>query len=470
MDGTPMTRRELLSCCGTGFGALALADLLARSGLTAEAATGGPLRARSPHFAPKARRILHIFASGGASQMDTFDPKPLLARYAEEKKTVSHASRHSDPRVVFASPFRFSRHGTSGIEVSDLFPNLATVIDELCVVRSMQTDTASHEPATLLLHTGQPRQRRPSVGSWVTYGLGSENENLPAFVVLAPNGPPATGGQNWQSAFLPGAYQGTFIRAREGEVGKVIENLQNRTASPTEQREDLDLLGELDRRHRAERPEDPRLEARIQSFELAYKMQTEALDAFDVAREPKPIQDAYGPGGEARSYLVARRLLERGVRYVQVWSSGWDHHENLKARMEKNAQDQDRPLAALILDLKRRGLLEETLILWSGEFGRTPTSQPPQSDGSLAKMDGRDHNNEAFSVWLAGGGVKAGTVYGATDELGFSAVENKVHVHDLHATILHLLGLDHEKLTYRYAGRDFRLTDVHGKLVRGILA
>ncbi len=465
-----MSRRRLLSGCGTGFGALALADLLGRSGFTAEAAAGGPLRARSPHFAPKARRILHVFTSGGASQMDTFDPKPALARLAEEKKKISYPSRHTDLRTVFASPFKFSRRGKSGIEVSELFPHLSNVIDELCVVRSMQTDTPSHEPATLLLHTGQPRLRRPSVGSWVTYGLGTENENLPAFVVLAPNGPPATGGQNWQSAFLPGAFQGTFIHAKEGEVGKVIENLQNPAKSPSEQREDLDFLAELDRRHREERPEDPRLEARIQNFELAYRMQTEALDAFDVSREPKAMQDAYGPGGEARSYLVARRLLERGVRYVQVWSSGWDHHDGLKSRIEKNAKDQDRPLAALIADLKQRGLLEETLILWSGEFGRTPTSQPPQADGTLSTLDGRDHNNEAFTVWMAGGGVRAGTVYGATDELGYSAVEKKVHVHDLHATILHLLGFDHEKLTYRYAGRDFRLTDVHGRVVRDLIA
>jgi hypothetical protein len=468
MEG--MTRRRMLSCCGTGFGAIALADLLARSGFAAEGGSGRPLRARSPHAVPKARRILHVFTSGGASQMDTFDPKPLLATYAEEKKMISRASRHTDLRKVLASPFKFAKRGRSGIEVSDLFPHLSRVIDELCVVRSMHTDTASHEPATLLLHTGQQRQRRPSMGSWVTYGLGSENENLPAFVVLSPTGRPATGGQNWQSSFLPGAFQGTFVHSKEGEVGRVIENLQTRAARPAEQREDLELLAELDRRHAAERPDDPRLEARIQNFELAYRMQTEALDAFDLSREPKSMRDLYGTGGEARCYLTARRLLERGVRYVQVWSGGWDHHDQLKSKIEKNALEQDRPLAALIFDLRQRGLLEDTLILWSGEFGRTPTSQPPQSDGTLSTQDGRDHNNEAFTIWMAGGGVKAGTVVGATDELGYAAVENRIHVHDLHATILHLMGLNHEKLTYRYAGRDFRLTDVHGRVVPDLLA
>jgi hypothetical protein len=467
MANVPVSRREMLARCGGGFGALALTDLLSRAGFAAEE---DPLRARRPHFPPRARRVLHVFASGGASQMDTFDPKPALASYAERKQAIPRPDGKGQPRFVYPSPFRFSRHGKAGIEVSEILPYLSGVVDELCVVRSMHTDTSSHEPATLLLHTGQPRLRRPSVGSWVTYGLGSENENLPAFVVLSPTGPPATGGQNWQAAFLPGAYQGTFVGTGETDPRRMIENLENRALTADRQRQGLDLLAELDRRHRDGRPEDRRLDARIHSFELAFRMQAEALDAFDTSREPESIRDLYGGGGEARTFLTARRLLERGVRYVQIWSGGWDHHDGLKERIRKNALAQDQAAAALILDLRQRGMLEDTLVVWAGEFGRTPTAQPPLPDGRLPNLDGRDHNADAFTVWLAGGGMRAGCVVGATDELGWAAVENRVHVHDLHATILHVLGMDHERLTYRYSGRDFRLTDVHGNVATGIIA
>jgi hypothetical protein len=325
----------------------------------------------------------------------------------------------------------------------------------------------------MLMNCGEARQVRPSLGSWVTYGLGSENQNLPGFVAMCPGGYPIQETQNWQSAFLPGAYQGTYLDTRHTDLEKLIENIKNGALTPAQQRRQLDLLRRLNERHRARRDEDPRLEARIQSFELAYRMQMDASDAFDVSKEPKRVRDLYGPGVHARQLLVARRLLERGVRFVQVWHGAgqpWDSHDDIAVNHRRLAKQCDQGLGALLTDLKQRGMLADTLVIWGGEFGRTPTVELPTPGANAGKVNGRDHNHYGFTMWLAGGGVKGGHVHGATDEFGFQAVEKKVHVHDLHATILHLLGFDHERLTYRYAGRDFRLTDVHGNVVKDLLA
>jgi hypothetical protein len=371
------------------------------------------------------------------------------------------------------SPFRFSRHGTSGIEISELFPHVARHADDLCVIRSMHTDIPNHEPSLMMLNCGDVRQVRPSFGSWVTYGLGTENENLPGFIVLCPDGLPTQGNQNWRSAFLPGAYQATHIDTREVQIEKLIENIRNTATTPKEQRRQLDLLQQLNRGFEERRQNDALLEARVQSFELAYRMQMEADDAFDLSKEPAHIHQLYGEGLQARQMMIARRLLERGVRFVQVWHGAgqpWDSHDDIKTNHGRLARECDQPIAALLKDLKQRGLLDDTLVLWGGEFGRTPTVELPDLGANSGMVNGRDHNPYGFSMWLAGGGVKKGLAYGATDEFGFAAAHNKVHVHDLHATMLHLLGFDHEKFTYRYAGRDFRLTDVHGRVVHDLLA
>jgi arylsulfatase A-like enzyme len=384
----------------------------------------------------------------------------LPVTYRTERKTGA----------AFPSPFSFRKHGRSGIDVSELFPRVAESADRLCVIRSMQTDVPNHEPSLLMMNCGDARLPRPSFGSWVTYGLGSENQNLPGFVVLCPNGYPVQGTDNWRAAFLPGAYQGTYIETRSTNVEKLIENIRHRHSTPAEQKRQLALLATLNRQHQAARREDLAIEARIQSFELAARMQLEAVDAFDIRREPAHVRDMYGDTTFGRQTLIARRLIEKGVRMVQVWHGAlipWDSHSNLAEAHRSLAGECDQPIGALLKDLARRGMLDDTLVLWGGEFGRTPTVELSAA-GSPA--NGRDHNPYGFTVWLAGGGVKGGQVYGATDEFGFRAVEKPVHVHDLHATLLHLLGFDHEKLTYRYAGRDFRLTDVHGNVVHEILA
>jgi hypothetical protein len=358
------------------------------------------------------------------------------------------------------SPFRFQKYGRSGIEVSELFPEVAKCIDDICVVRSMHTDIPNHEPGLLLMTCGNTQAIRPSMGSWLTYGLGTENQNLPGFVVMCP-GKPVVGPALWNNSFLPGVYQGCHIRDLDPK--KVIEHIRNSNVGPATQREQLELLNALNAMHREKRPGDDQLDARIQSLEIAFRMQTEAQDAFDVSREPQKIRDSYGKGYFADACLAARRLVERGVRMVQVFYGNgqpWDDHSQIEKGHRAKAKDTDKPIAALLRDLKARGLLDETLILWGGEFGRTPNSEG---------QSGRDHNSAGFTVWLAGGGVKGGLAYGATEEFGFAAVEKKVHIHDLHATILHLMGLDHEKLTYRYSGRDFRLTDVSGVVVKDIL-
>src|SRR5262245_16764009 len=454
-----LSRRELLKRSGVGFGALALADLL-------HAESANPLAPKKPHFAPKARRVVHLFMNGGPSHVDTFDPKPLLDRYHGKPLPSANLRTERKTGAAMRSPFRFRKHGQSGIEVSDLFRETARHIDSMCVVRSMHAEVPNHEPSLMLMNCGDGRLPRPSMGAWITYGLGTENQNLPGFVAMCPGGYPIVATQNWRSAFLPGAYQGTYVDTQHTDVQKLIENIRNNGMTPAEQQKQLDVVRKLNEWHREFRPTDPQLEARIQSFELAYRMQTEAAEAFDINREPLKVRERYGSGTHARQLLITRRLIERGVRFVQVWtgaSQPWDNHDGLEGQHKKLAGDWDRPIAAFLDDLKARGLFDETLVIWGGEFGRTPVAELPA-------LSGRDHNHYGFTMWLAGGGVKGGQVIGATDDFGFAAVEDKVHVHDLHATILHILGFDHEKLTYRYACLDFRLTDVHGHVVRKIIA
>jgi hypothetical protein len=477
MQSVPVTRREFLSRSGMGFGALALAGVMSETGLlpsAAEASTSlHPLPPKKPHFPAKAKRVLHLFINGGPSHVDTFDPKPALAKYAGKPLPRPTLRTERKTGAAFPSPFKFEKYGKSGIEVSELFTHVAAHIDDIAVIRSMHADVPNHEPSLMLMNCGEARLVRPSMGSWITYGLGTENQNLPGFIAMCPGGYPIQETQNWQSAFLPGVYQGSYINTRYTDLEKLIEHIKNNFVTPKEQRRQLDLLRQLNERHLARRQQDAQLEARIQSFELAYGMQQEAAQAFDVSREPKAVRERYGPGTQARQLLIARRLLERGVRFVQVWhgeGQPWDSHDDLEVNHRRLARQCDQAIGALLQDLKERGLLESTLVIWGGEFGRTPTVELPTPGANAGKVNGRDHNHYGFTMWLAGGGVKGGQVYGATDELGFQAVENKVHVHDLHATLLWLLGFDHEKLTYRYAGRDFRLTDVHGRVVRELIA
>ncbi|MCI0637927.1 MAG: DUF1501 domain-containing protein [Gemmataceae bacterium] len=468
----PISRRELLRRAGMGFASLGLAQLLADEHLLEAAQIQtSPLAPRRPHFTPKAQRVIHLFMNGGPSHVDTFDPKPMLARYAG-RELPRNLRTERRTGAAFPSPFRFQKHGQSGLEVSELFPHVGALADDLCVIRSMHADVPNHEPSLMLMNCGEARLVRPSFGSWVTYGLGSQNQNLPGFIAMCPGGYPIQESQNWQSAFLPGVYQGTYIDTQHTNLERLIENIRNRSVSPQQQRQQLDLLRALNERHLAERNRDPQLEARIQSFELAYGMQRDAEDAFDISREPRHIRAMYGDGVHARQLLIARRLLERGVRFIQVWhgkDQPWDSHDDLDVNHRRLARECDQPIAALLRDLKQRGMFDSTLVIWGGEFGRTPTVELPTPGANAGRINGRDHNHWGFSMWLAGGGVKGGMVHGATDEFGFQAAQDRVHVHDLHATLLHLLGFDHERFTYRYAGRDFRLTDVHGRVVREII-
>ncbi|MCA9216120.1 MAG: DUF1501 domain-containing protein [Planctomycetales bacterium] len=464
------SRRALLQKCGMGLPATALAQMMFSD--SASAAVANPLKAKAPHFPARAKRVIHLFMNGGPSHVDTFDPKPMLTKYAGQPLPGDNPRTERKTGAAFASPYKFHRHGQSGIEVSEIFPNVAGCIDDITVIRSMHADVPNHEPSLMLMNCGDARSVRPSVGSWLTYGLGTDNQNLPAFVAMCP-GYPIQESQNWQAGFLPGIYQGTYVNTKHGEIDKLIENVRNQRMEPADQRRQLDLLTELNRQHVDQRDNDPKLEARIQSFELAYRMQSEAQVAFDISREPKYIRDLYGPGIQARQILIGRRLLERGVRYVQVWHGDgqpWDNHDDIEVNHRRLAQQCDQAIAALIVDLKQRGMLDDTLVIWGGEFGRTPTVELPKKGANQGKVNGRDHNHYGFTMWLCGGGVKKGHVYGATDEFGFRAIENRVHVHDLHATMLKLLGFDHERLTYRYAGRDFRLTDVHGRVIDDIIA
>ncbi len=432
-----------------------------------------PLAPRQPHFPAKAKHVIHLFLNGGPSHVDTFDPKPALATYAGKDLPMENLRTERKTGAAFPSPFKFQKYGQSGIEVSELFQHTAAHIDDMAVIRSMHADVPNHEPSLLLMNCGDSIQVRPSLGSWLTYGLGTDNQNLPGFLAMCPGGYPIQETQNWQTAFLPGVYQGTYIDTQHESIDKLVENIQNHSLPLDQQRRQLDTLAALNKLHAEQRDHDSSLEARIYSFELAYRMQMEASEAFDVSREPKEVLDAYGPGVQARQILIARRLVERGVRFVQLWHGAgqpWDNHDDIEVNHRNLAGQCDRAIAALLSDLKRLGLLEETLVICGGEFGRTPTVELPQAGANAGKINGRDHNHWGFTVWLAGGGVQGGQVYGATDEFGFKAVENPVHVHDLHATILKLLGFDHTRLTYRYAGRDFRLTDVHGNVIDALIA
>ena len=473
----PLSRREMLSRCGLGFGALALADLMGQAGMlsrSASAAEGiNPLLPKAAPMPATAKRVIHLFFNGGSSHVDTFDPKPALAKYAGKELPTPNLPTERKTGAAFPSPFKFQKYGQSGIEVSEIFPHVGSCVDDICFVRSMHADVPNHEPSLLLMNCGEARLIRPSMGSWLTYGLGTENQNLPAFIAMCPGGYPIQESQNWQAGFLPGIYQGTYINSQYEDVEKLVEHVRNNFSSPAQQRRQIDLVQSLNRLHGQVRGGDPQLEARVQSFELAYRMQTEVTEAFDTSREPQHIREMYGPGIQARQILIARRLIERGVRFVQVWhgeGQPWDSHDDLDANHRRLAKQCDQAIGALLKDLKQRGLLDETLVICGGEFGRTPTVELPKKGSNEGKVNGRDHNHYGFTTWLAGGGVKGGYVHGATDEFGFKAVEKPVHVHDLHATILKLLGFDHEKFTYRNAGRDFRLTDVHGHVVPELIA
>ena len=465
----PVSRRDALRRAAAGFGSMAFAGLLAEEASAAKAPSN-PLDPKPPHFPARARRIIFLFMKGGPSHMDTFDYKPLLQR--DDGKPLPFAK----PRVQFAetgkllgSPWKFKKHGESGIMVSSLFPHVAEMVDDLCIINSLYGTNAAHGGALLKLHTGSDNFIRPSMGSWVTYGLGSENRNLPGFITICPT--LAHGGvNNWGSAFLPASYQGTPLGNASTPADQArVRYIANTHLSRDVQRLQLDLLDEVNREHMQRAGHDQALEGRLNSFELAFRMQSAMPEAEDIAGESRATRELYGlndpvTANFGRQCLMARRFAERGVRFVQVTHSDafvqWDQHSDLKKGHDKNALEVDRPIAGLLRDLKSRGLLDDTLVLWGGEFGRTPTAQG---------KNGRDHNPEGFTMWMAGGGVKAGIQYGATDDYGYYAVEQKMHIHDLHATILHLMGLNHEALTYRYAGRDFRLTDVAGEVARDIL-
>lgn len=468
----PISRRDFLTRYGGGTGLLGLGSLLA-----SEAAGA---RIASPHFAPKAKRIIHLLMNGGPSHVDTFDPKPLLARYEGQRPAAVNLRTQRATAGILKSPFKFSRHGQSGLSISELFPHVARHADELCVIRSMHTDIPEHVSGLLMMDIGANQPNRPSMGSWITYGLGTENADLPGFVVLSHRGHPRPGPTGWSNSFLPGPCAGTFVDTYQMKPDKVLRNLRNPHLSPRQQRRQLELLKRMNRLTVQSDERNQALEARIESLELAFRMQFAAPDAFDISRESQATLDLYGIGPEptffeagqrkcggfAEGALIARRLSERGVRVVQLAMAPdipWDDHTDIQDHRPK-AFECDRPISALLTDLKTRGLLDETLVLWGGEFGRTPTTD------ITAKKPGRDHNHYGFTVWMAGGGVKGGFAYGATDEFGMRAVENRMHVHDLHATILHLMGLDHERLTFRHSGRDFRLTDVAGNVAHAIVA
>jgi hypothetical protein len=446
-------RRHWLQQTGSTLGALAVAQ-----GLDLHASTG-------PHFAPRAMRIIHLFMNGGPFQCDLFDPKPDLNRFAGQKPPGADLRTERPTGNLMAVPFRFSQHGESGLPVSELLPRTARLADELCVIRSMHTDNPNHGPALFMMNNGTITPNRPTLGAWLSYGLGSENENLPSFVACCP-GRPVRFAELWSSAFLPAEHQGTYVNHSQLDPRKMIPFLSSDPSQPLpkSQRQQLDLLQQLNQRHAQTLGLHPDLMARIQSMETAYRMQMEASDAFDIQKEPESVREEYGKSDFSNGCLLARRLAERGVRFIQVYYGNgqpWDTHAGHTEATRKLCLDIDRPVAALLSDLKRRGMLEDTLVLWGGEFGRTPTTE-----GS----DGRDHNPWGFTVWMAGGGVRGGMAHGATDPFGFKAVENKVHIHDLHATLLHLMGFDHTRLTYRHAGRDYRLTDVFGKVIQQVLS
>lgn len=473
----PQTRREALCNMGSGFGMLAFSNLIAS--VTKAANTNGPAPwlIDKPGFKPKAKRVIFLFMNGGMSQVDSFDPKPALTKYDGQPMPGGALSHERKVGNLMKSPFTFEKYGHNGTEVSELFPHLGQCVDDMCIVRSVYTDIPNHEPALIMMNSGANVTGRPSMGSWLTYGLGTDNQNLPGFVVLCPEVPTTVGPPLWSSGFLPPVHQGTYISSSDKEKKfdpeKLIPNIQNRKFDMARQRKELDLVSQLDHLQMQENAEgDPQLEATIQSMETAYRMQTEAPEVFNVSKESEAVQKLYGEGSTARGCLMAARLVERGVRMVQVYyakGDPWDHHFDIQLH-RKTAHDSDQPFAALIKDLKGRGLLDETLIVCGSEFGRTPVVEVGSGFNGGTTHAGRDHNPHGFTIWMAGGGVKPGFVYGKTDDFGWKAIENPVHVHDIHATILHLLGIDHLKLTYRYSGRDFRLTDTAGKVITDVIA
>ncbi len=447
----PFSRRELLRSASCGFGYLALAGM-ARSGFGDESALAvNPLLPKAPHFAAKAKRVIFLFMQGGPSHIDTFDHKPELERMAEANKKL------------YPSPFRFRQHGESGLPISDLFPHLSKHADDLCLLNGMHTNNPAHPQATIMLHTGSINFVRPSLGSWVVYGLGTDNQDLPGFVTINP---PANlgGAQNYGSAFLPAAYQATRVAAGKNPVANIRPIRPHMTEQS--QRRQVDLIQAMNRNFKSRQETNAELDGIIESYELAFRMQSSVPDLVDIGPESAAMKKKYGIGQKptdsfGKQCLMARRLAEAGVRFIEIAHRGWDQHKSLSERLPANCKATDKPIAALLSDLKDRDMLDETLVVWGGEFGRNPQSQ---------NNDGRGHNNRGYTMWMAGGGVRGGLRYGATDPTGQTAIENKVHIHDLHATILHQMGLDHEKLTYRYSGRDFRLTDVYGNVVKEILS
>ena len=455
-------RRSFLKQAGSGLGYLAMAGL-ATEAAAASSVLSSDSKGQGPHFRPRAKRVIRLFMQGGPSHVDTFDYKPELIANGGKAGGFAQEGfgrvRKNDK--LLAPLWKFRQRGDSGLWISDLYPNLARMADDLCLLNGMHTDVAAHPQATIMAHTGSITFVRPSVGAWVLYGLGAENENLPGFVTINPLNR-LGGAQNYGSAFLPASYQATKISNNK------IANLANANLTTAEQRKQLDLVREMNEEMMQRAGGDAGVEGVINSFELAFRMQDSVPDVLDIATEPESVKQMYGIGNRATTKfgtqcLMARRLAEAGVRYIELTHNGWDQHKGLQAKLSSNALATDQPIAGLIADLKQRGLLDETLIVWGGEFGRTPVQQS-------AAGDGRRHNHRGYTSWMCGGGVRGGMRHGATDPMGFAAVEGKVHIHDLHATILHLLGLDHEKLTYRYSGRDFRLTDVHGNVVKEILA
>ena len=453
-----LSRREMLKGVSSGFGYLALA------GLCAEAAPASPLAPKAPHFAPRAKRVIFLCMRGGPSHVDTFDHKPKLK--AAEGKDVKSTNQYRRTRgKLLGSPWDFAQHGQNGLWISELFPNVAKQADKLCLLNGMHTDLPSHPQAFVKMHTGNSQFVRPSLGAWTLYGLGTENKNLPGFIVLSPQSG-FGGAQNYGSAFLPAIYQATPIRRSFRGGSGQVNNIANRRISRKRQRIQLDLVQGLNAERLKQDQVNPAVEGVIESFELAFRMQSEVPQLMDVNKEPAAVRSAYGIGNRAtdsfgRQCLLARRMAEAGVRFIELNYGNWDQHRNLKAGLERNCQATDQPIAALLADLEKRDMLKDTLVMWGGEFGRTPHAQ---------NGDGRDHNNRGYTMWMAGGGVKGGITHGKTDDYGYAAVDGKVHIHDWHATVLHLLGLNHKKLTFNYAGRDFRLTDVHGNVAKEILA
>ena len=468
----PVSRRDALHRIGAGFGTLGLAGVMADSGLVATAATsqsGSPLAPKPPHFAPKAKHVIQLFMPGGPSQVDTFDHKPNLKKHAGQRpKLVDRKTLRNTKNGLFPSPFGFKQYGESGKWVSDIFPHVASVVDDICFIHSMHTDIPEHAGAMLMYNLGHLQPSRPSMGSWLVYGLGSENQNLPGFVAMSPRAQPRGKLANWGNAFLPGAYAGTYVNIASMKPDQILRDLKNQWLPRGDQRRQADLLAKLNQLDLERQRTDQQLESSTQTMEMAVRMQFAVPEAFDVSTESKSTLDMYGGSEYAKGCLLARRLVERGVRMIQISHSidGYDiardtGHGDIAGGHKKLALACDQGIAALIKDLKLRGLFEETLVVWGGEFGRAPTSEGAK---------GRDHDHYGFTVWMAGGGVKPGFSFGATDQFGCTAVENRLHVHDLHATILHLMGIDHERLTYRYSGRDYRLTDVHGQVAKDIIA